>query len=86
MNTWCWYAVNSVNVGPYGDAIVEEFMPYVEKTYRAIGQPWARVLTGGSTGGWEALAQQVFYPDVFNGSWCDCPDPVDFRAYQSIDI
>jgi hypothetical protein len=80
------YAVNSVNVGPYGDAIVEEFMPYVEKTYRAIGQPWARVLTGGSTGGWEALAQQVFYPDVFNGSWCDCPDPVDFRAYQSIDI
>ena len=80
------YAVNSVNVGPYGDAIVEEFMPYVEKTYRAIGQPWARVLTGGSTGGWEALAQQVFYPDVFNGSWCDCPDPVDFRAYQSIDV
>jgi len=80
------YAVNSVNVGPYGDAIVEEFMPYVEKTYRAIGQPWARVLTGGSTGGWEALAQQVFYPEFFNGSWCDCPDPVDFRAYQSIDI
>ena len=80
------YAVNSANVGPYGDAIVEEFMPYVEKTYRAIGQPWARVLTGGSTGGWEALAQQVFYPDVFNGAWCDCPDPVDFRAYQSIDI
>ncbi|HXI39527.1 MAG TPA: hypothetical protein VNH83_06095 [Bryobacteraceae bacterium] len=80
------YAVNSVNVGPYGDAIVDEFMPHVEKTYRAIGQPWARVLTGGSTGGWEALAQQIFYPDVFNGSWCDCPDPVDFRAYQSIDI
>jgi hypothetical protein len=80
------YAVNSANVGPYGDAIVEEFMPYAEKTYRAIGQPWARALYGGSTGGWEALAQQVFYPDVFNGAWCDCPDPVDFRAYQTIDI
>ena len=80
------YAVNSANVGPYGDAIVEEFIPYVEKTYRAIGQPWARVLTGGSTGGWEALAQQIFYPDIYNGSWCDCPDPVDFRAYQTADL
>jgi hypothetical protein len=80
------YAVNSGNVGPYGDAIVEEFMPYIEKTYRAIGQPWARVLYGGSTGGWEALAQQVFYPDVFNGAWCNCPDPVDFRAYQTVDV
>ena len=80
------YAVNSANVGPYGDAIVEEFMPYVEKTYRAIGAPWARVLYGGSTGGWEALAQQVFYPDVFNGTWCDCPDPVDFRAYETVNL
>jgi hypothetical protein len=80
------YAVNSANIGPYGDAIVEEFLPYVEKTYRAIGEPWARVLYGGSTGGWEALAQQVFYPDVYNGAWCNCPDPVDFRAYQTVDI
>jgi len=80
------YAVNSANIGPYGDAIVQEFMPYVEKKYRAIGEPWARVLYGGSTGGWEALAQQVFYPDVFNGAWCNCPDPVDFRAYQTVDL
>ncbi len=80
------YAVNSVNIGPYGDAIVKEFIPHVEKTYRAIGEPWARVLYGGSTGGWEALAQQVFYPEVYNGAWCNCPDPVDFRAYQTVDI
>jgi hypothetical protein len=80
------YAVNSANLGPYGDAIVQEFLPYVEKNYRAIGEPWARVLYGGSTGGWEALAQQVFYPEVYNGAWCNCPDPVDFRAYQSVDL
>lgn len=80
------YAVNSANLGPYGDAIVQEFIPHVEKRFRAIGQPWARVLTGGSTGGWEALAQQVFYPDVFNGAWCNCPDPVDFRAYQLVNL
>jgi hypothetical protein len=80
------YAVNSANLGPYGDAIVQEFMPYVEKRFRTIGEGWARVLYGGSTGGWEALAQQVFYPDVYNGAWCNCPDPIDFRAYGLIDI
>jgi enterochelin esterase-like enzyme len=80
------YAVNSANVGPYGDAIMKELLPAVEKQFRAIGQPWARVLMGGSTGGWETLADQVFYPDDFNGAWCFCPDPIDFHAYQSVNI
>jgi hypothetical protein len=80
------YGVNSANLGPYGDAIVEELIPYVETRFRAIGEGWSRVLMGGSTGGWIALAQQVFYPDFFNGAWCHCPDSVDFRAYQMIDI
>jgi len=80
------YAVNSANVGPYGDAIVKELIPEVEKRYRGIGQPWARALTGGSTGGWEAIADQVFYPDDFNGAWGFCPDPIDFRAYQIVNI
>jgi hypothetical protein len=80
------YAVNSANLGPYGDAIVQELIPEVEKRFRAIGQPWARVLYGGSTGGWEALAMQVFYPDFFNGAWVFCPDPVDFRAFMTVDI
>jgi Putative esterase len=80
------YAVNSANVGPYGDALTQELMPYVEQTYRAIGQPWARTLFGGSTGGWRALAVQVFYPDLFNGAWVFCPDPVDFRYFQLVNI
>ena len=80
------YGVNSENLGPYGDAIVEELTPYVETRFRAIGQGWARVLMGGSTGGWIALAQQVFYPDFFNGAWCHCPDSVDFREYQMVDV
>jgi hypothetical protein len=75
------YAVNSANLGPCGDAITQELYPCVEKTFRAIGQPWARVLYGGSTGGWEALAQQVFHPDYFNGAWVACPDPIDFHAF-----
>jgi hypothetical protein len=80
------YAVNSANVGPYGDAITQELIPEVEKRFRGIGQPWARTLEGASTGGWEALAQQIFYPDFFNGAYGFCPDPIDFRAYELVNI
>jgi hypothetical protein len=80
------YAVNSANIGPYGDAIVNELIPYIEKKYRGIGQGWARFMYGGSTGGWEAMGAQVKYPDAFNGAYIACPDPIDFRAYTTIDI
>ena len=80
------YAVNSQNLGPYGDAIMHELIPYVEKRFRCIGAGWARFTYGGSTGGWEALAAQVFYPDDFNGCFAACPDPIDFRAYTVVDI
>jgi hypothetical protein len=80
------YAVNSANIGPYGDAIMYELLPEIEKQFRGIGQGWARFTYGGSTGGWEALAAQVFYPDEFNGCFAACPDPIDFRAYCLVDI
>jgi len=80
------YAVNSANLGPYGDAIMYELIPAVEKQFRGIGKGWARFTYGGSTGGWEALAAQVFYPDEFNGCYAACPDPVDFRAYTQVNI
>ena len=80
------YDVDSANVGPYGSAINEELIPAIEQKYRGIGQGWARATYGGSTGGWEALATQVFYPDFYNGAYVACPDPVDFHAYQNIDL
>ncbi len=80
------YAVNSANLGPYGDAIETELIPEVEKQFRGIGQGWARFLYGGSTGGWESLAVQMFYPDRYNGAFVACPDPVDFRAYTIINL
>ena len=80
------YQVNSANQGPLGDAIIQELIPYVEKTFRGIGEPYARFTDGASTGGWVSLALQVFYPDFFNGCWSSCPDPVDFRAYELINI
>jgi hypothetical protein len=80
------YAVNSANVGPYGDAIETELIPAIEKQFRGIGQGWARFVYGGSTGGWESLAAQLFYPDHYNGAFVACPDPVDFHAYMTTDL
>jgi hypothetical protein len=80
------YDVNSANVGPYGTAINEELLPAIEKKYRAIPQGWAHATFGGSTGGWETLATQIFYPDEYNGAWVSCPDPVNFHAYQNVDL
>jgi hypothetical protein len=80
------YAVNSQNLGPYGDAIMFELLPEIEKQFRGIGQGWARFTYGGSTGGWEALAVQMFYPDEFNGCFAACPDPIDFRSMCLVDI
>jgi hypothetical protein len=80
------YAVNSANNGPYGDALLTELVPYLEKRFRIIAKPYARVLTGGSTGGWESLALQVLHPEFFGGTWTFYPDPIDFTRYQLVNI
>lgn len=80
------YAVNSASMGPWGDAIMYELIPEIERQFRGIGQGWARFTYGGSTGGWEALAVQVMYPDEFNGCFAACPDPITFQAYTVVDI
>lgn len=80
------YAVNSASQGPYGDALTYELIPYIEEQFRGLGEGWSRFLYGGSTGGWEALAVQVMYPDEYNGCFAACPDPIDFRAYCLVDL
>ncbi|MDP2956411.1 MAG: hypothetical protein Q8N53_08310 [Longimicrobiales bacterium] len=80
------YAVNSQAQGPWGDAIMQELIPEIESRFRGIGEGWARFTYGGSTGGWEALAVQMFYPDDFNGAYVACPDPIDFRAYTVVNV
>ena len=80
------YAVNSVNVGPYGDAIMNELLPEVEKRFRVIKEPYARILSGGSTGGWEAAALQFFHPDFFGGTFAYCPDSVTFTDVEGVNI
>ena len=80
------YAVNSANIGPYGDAITYELIPHVEKLFNGVGESWGRFLYGGSTGGWESLAAQVLYPKEYNGCFAACPDPIDFRAFTVVNI
>jgi S-formylglutathione hydrolase FrmB len=77
---------DSQNNGPWGRALTEELIPYIEKEFRAIGEPSARFVTGHSSGGWSSLWLQITYPDFFGGVWSTAPDPVDFHAMQTIDI
>ncbi len=80
------YSVNSANNGPYGDAVVQEVMPYIEQQLRIIPKPYARQLEGASTSGWQTLAMQLQHPDYFGGAWVLQPDPIDFHRYQLTDI
>ena len=80
------YQVNSDNNGPYGDALTKELIPYIEKRFRAVAEPRARLLDGESTGGWVSLALKIFYPDFFNAVWSSCPDGADFRGFQIVNI
>lgn len=80
------YGVDSPSVGPYGTAIHQELIPEFERRFRAIPEAYARVLTGGSTGGWISFAHQVYYPDFYGGTWSFAPDPLDFRNVEGINI
>src|SRR5438046_5074959 len=80
------YQVNSENNGPYGDALTKELIPYIEKRFRAVVEPRARLLDGESTGGWVSIALKIFYPDFFNAVWSSCPDGVDFCGFQIVNI
>ena len=78
--------MNSANIGPYGDVLLQELLPAIENNFRTIAEPWARVLSGGSTGGWITAALQPYHPKTFGGAWSFCPDPVDFSYFMQIDI
>jgi S-formylglutathione hydrolase FrmB len=76
---------DSAVTGPWGSMLVEELAPYVDETYSGGGAE-ARYVTGASSGGWASLWLQVEYPESFAGAWSHVPDPVDFRAFQTVDI
>jgi hypothetical protein len=77
---------DSVNNGPWGQALVSEVIPALEARYRMDAKPSGRFLTGHSSGGWFALATIVRYPKLFGGSWPSSPDPSDFHDFVGVDL
>jgi hypothetical protein len=77
---------DSVNNGPWGAALTEELIPYLERNYRMDARANGRFLTGHSSGGWSTLWLQTRYPAIFGGTWSTSPDPSDFHDFTGIDI
>ena len=76
---------DSANNGPWGAALVEELIPYIDATFNGAGADH-RYVTGVSSGGWSSAWLQIQYPDQFAGAWSFAPDPVDFRDFQQINL
>ena len=77
---------DSVNNGPWGQALTTELIPHLERRFRLAPRAAGRFLTGHSSGGWSALWLQVRYPDFFGGAWPTSPDAMDFRGFSGIDV
>ncbi len=77
---------DSANNGPVGEALTTELIPVIEERFRIIAEPSARFVGGHSSGGWSSLWLQVTYPNFFGGCWSTAPDPVDFRAFQTMNL
>jgi hypothetical protein len=80
------YAVNTANMGPYGDAVNDELIPHIDATFNTIAEPWARVQEGGSTGGWISAASVIYRPDLFGACFSSYPDSLDFHKHQDIEL
>lgn len=77
---------DSANNGPVGEALVKELIPAIEAKYPLDPRPEARLLRGHSSGGWSTVWLAITYPGTFGAAWSTSPDPVDFRAFQLVDI
>ncbi|KAJ1324112.1 putative esterase [Microdochium nivale] len=80
------YAVNTANMGPYGDAINEELIPHLDALFNTVAEPYARIQEGGSTGGWVSAASVIFRPDLFGACFSYYPDSLDFHSHQDIPL
>ena len=86
MGTGTTEFADSVNSGPWGEALTTELIPALELDYRMDARPSGRFLTGHSSGGWATLWLQVRYPKVFGGTWSTSPDPSDFHDFTGADL
>ncbi|MCA9294117.1 MAG: hypothetical protein KDA20_09915 [Phycisphaerales bacterium] len=77
---------NSKCNGPVGDALVGELVPALTRRFNLIDDPKARILRGHSSGGWSTVWLTLNYPETFGYTFSSAPDPVDFRAFQAVNL
>ena len=77
--------MNSANLGPYGDAIVKELIPHIEKPSGASAKDGRGSCMAGRPAAGRPWALNL-YPDQFDGAYIACPDPIDFRAYTTVNL
>ena len=77
---------DSVNNGPWGQALTTELIPYLETHYKMDADVHGRFLNGHSSGGWATLWLQTRYPQIFGGTWSTSPDPSDFHDFTGQDL
>jgi len=78
--------VDSAANGPWGTALVTELLPALEREFRLVSRPEARIVTGHSSGGWSALWLALAHPETFGACFASSPDPVDFSRFQTCDL
>jgi S-formylglutathione hydrolase FrmB len=61
------FYLNAQDGTRYEDAIVKDFLPFVDKTYRTIASPRSRLIEGISMGGYGALLIAFKHPELFAG-------------------
>jgi S-formylglutathione hydrolase FrmB len=66
--------INSSFLGPHGDHIVHELVPFIEEYYPVIPGPSARAVFGRSSGGFGAVRLAMDYPGRFAAVACHSGD------------
>jgi enterochelin esterase-like enzyme len=62
---YTYYMNDADGVFRWEDMFVQDFVPTIEKQYRAIGTEKARAIAGLSMGGYAALAYAMRHPELF---------------------
>ena len=66
--------INSIGTGRYQDHIVEELVPWVDRTFRTIPDRNKRAVAGKSSGGYGSLMLGMRHPETFGSIACHSGD------------